>query len=213
MSNFKFDIHPDLQEKIIFEELTQNYLYGAEIPVLHIDIIDFWSILVHRKLRVIGVEIDKPYIKVINLNKNKKPKKISFEAGNLYEILSGHLNELKINDFLIRDGEFDYETYQGPDYDNFRIKGLTFEVNNFQLNEKAETRTDKIFYTDDIFLEIRKQVLYLKDSIHKITFDRFYISTSDNEVGFEKFNLTRRKDPQSKVSSHDHYEISLPSLR
>ena len=160
MSNFKFDIHPDLQEKITYEDLTQKYLYGATIPVLHIDIIDFWSIFVNRKLRVIGVEIDHPYIKVINLNKNKNPKKISFEAGNLYEVLSGHLNELKINDFKIKDGEFDYETYQGPDYDDFKIKGLTFEVNNFQLNEKSDARTDKIFYTDDIYLEIKDQLFF-----------------------------------------------------
>lgn len=213
MSNFKFDIHPDLHEKITYEELSQKYVYGATIPVLHIDIIDFWSIFVNRKLRVIGVEIDEPFIKVINLNKNKTPKKISFEAGNLYEILSGHLNELKINDFLIKNGEFDYETYQGPDYDNFQIKGFTFEVNNFQVNEQATTRKDKIFYTDDIYLEIKDQLFLLKDSIHKVTFDRFYISTSDNEFGFENFNLTRRNNSPGNTKLHDHYEINLPQLR
>jgi len=213
MSEFQFAIHPDHEKNLDNDKLNQKYLYAANIPKLHIDIIDFWSIFVNKKLRVIGVEVISPHIKIINLNKNKNPKKISFEAGNLYEVLSGHLDELKVNDFLISDGEFDYETYNGPDYDNFKIKGVTFEVNNFKVNEQASTRTDKIFYTDDIFLEIKDQLLYLKDSIHKVTFDKFYISTSDNEFGFENFNLTRRENTHANVKIHDHYEISLPILR
>jgi len=213
ITEFKFDIHPDHQNNLQFEGLEQNYLYTAIIPRLHIDIIEFWSIFINKQLRVIGIEIDNPFIKIINLNKNKAPKKISFEAGNLYEVLSGHLNELKINNFLIKNGEFDYETYDGPDYDNFKVKGVTFEVKNFQVNEKAQTRTDKFFYTDDISLEVKDQVLFLKDSIHKITFDRFYISTLRNELGFENFKLTRRVTPLTNLQTHNHYEISLPQLR
>ena len=213
MTDFRFGIHPDHQHSIDYKDLKQNYIYLASIPRLHIDIIDFWSVFVHRKLRVIGIDIDSPEIKIINLNKNKSPKKISFEAGNLYEVLSGQLNELKISDFLISDGKFDYETYEGPDYDNFKIKGVTFEVKNFQVNEKANLRTDKFFYTDDIFLEIKDQLFLLKDSIHKVSFDKFYISTRNNELGFENFNLTRRDNPLTNKKAHNHYEVTVPSVR
>lgn len=213
MTDFQFGIHPDFENNIDYKNLKQNYLYQASIPRLHIDIIDFWSVFVHRKLRVIGIEIDSPDIKIINLNKNKSPKKISFEAGNLYEVLSGQLNELKINDFLISDGQLNYETYQGPDYDNFKIKGVTFEVKNFQINEKANMRTDKFFYTDDISLEIKNQVFLLKDSIHKVSFDKFYISTRKNLLGFENFNLSRRDKTLANKVTHDHYEVSVPNLR
>jgi len=213
MSEFTFDIHPKHKEGLDLGKLTQNYTYTSHIPSLHIDIIDFWSIFIHKKLRVIGIKITSPTVRITNLNKNKAPKKISFEAGQLYNVLSGHLNELKINDFKIIDGEFDYDTYQGAEYDNFEIKGLNFEVNNFRVNEQSIDRKDKIFYTDDISLEIHNQVLYLKDSLHKVTFDKFYISTSENEFGFENFLLTRRENPHVSLQDHDHYEISLPNLR
>lgn len=83
ITDFNFDIHPDHKETISFEALDQSYLYAATIPRLHIDIIDFWSIFVQRKLRVIGIEVTTPTVKIINLNKSKSPKKISFEAGTL----------------------------------------------------------------------------------------------------------------------------------
>ncbi len=213
LNDFRFDIHPDYKNNLSYEELEKNYIYKANIPIFHIDIIDFWSIVINKKLRVIGIEIGSPEIKIINLNKNKDPKKISFEAGNLYKVLSGHLEELKINNFVISKGEFDYKTYKGPDYDNFLVKGVTFEVRNFQVNEQASSRKDKFFYTDDISLEIENQILLLKDSLHKVTFDRFYISTRKNEMGFENFNLKRRDVSLAHENIHDLYDVSVPRLR
>lgn len=213
VNDFKFEIDPGHKENLDLGKLDQHYVYLASIPKLHIDIIEFWSIFVNRKLRVIGIEIGSPDIKIINLNKNKRPKRISFEAGNLYGVISGHLKELKINDFKISDGNLVHETFQGPDYDNFNIKGVTFEVKNFQVNEKSNTRSDKFFYTDDISLEIKNQLLLLKDSIHKVTFDKFYISTLNNELGFENFKLTRRDTTLTNKKTHDHYEVNVPILK
>lgn len=213
LSEFHFDIHPDYKNNLSYEALKQNYIYMANIPKLQIDIIDFWSIFINKKLKIIGVEIGSPEIKIINLNKNKEPKKISFEAGNLYEVLSEYLKELKINNFVISKGEFDYKTYKGPDYDNFLVKGVTFEVRNFQVDEHAGSRKDKFFYTDDISLEIENQILLLKDSLHKVTFDKFYISTRKNELGFINFNLKRRDVNIAHENIHDLYDIRVPELR
>ncbi len=213
LSDFEFQIDPDVSKNINYENLDQQYIYTASIPNLHIDIIDFWSIIVKKKLRVIGVEVNSPEVKIINLNKNKTPKKISFEAGNLYEVLSGNLEELKINDFAINDGTFDFQTYKGADYENYYIEGLTFKVENFQVNEKSVDRDDKFFYTDDIHLEIGNQEILLKDSIHKLEFGKFYLSTKNNEIRFQDLKLTRKKETEVNLKQHDHYEIYVPDLR
>lgn len=212
MTNFKFDVSPGHKDAITYRELDQNYIYTATIPRLHIDIIDFWSIFVRRKLRVIGIEVRDPEIKIINLNKNKAPKKISFEAGNFYQALSGHLRELKINDFAIENARFHYRTMDAPDYDNFDVQGLTFRVRNFQLNEKSSARDDKFFYTDDIYLEVKNQELLLKDSIHKLSFDRFFISTSRNALGFDALKLAKRDSTLVSASDRNHYEVFIPTI-
>ena len=86
MTNFDFDIHPDHKENINYSKLDHNYIYQASIPNLHIDIIDFWSIFVKRKLRVIGVVVNSPVVKIINLNKNKAPKKLLLVNGCYSEL-------------------------------------------------------------------------------------------------------------------------------
>ena len=213
MHGFKFDLHPDHQIKLKDKLLTQNYIYQAEIPVLNIAIIDLWSVFFKKKLRVSGIEIIEPSIKITNLHKSQTPKKITFEAGNLYKMLSEHLLELKINDFTIVDGTFDYMTPDAPDYDNFHVNGLSFKVENFLLNNESPQRDDKFFYTDDISLEIHDQVLLLKDSVHQVEFEKFYVSTRKNELGFRNFRLTRRENTFENKRQRDHYEISLPDLR
>jgi hypothetical protein len=213
VTDFEFSIRQDQPKSQVADTLDHSYTYTATIPKLHIDIIDFWSVFIRKKLRVIGIEIYSPIINITNLNKYKHPKKISFEAGNLYKVLSLHLEELQINNFAITEGALNYHTLGGADYDNFQVNGLNFKVQNFLVNKSSAQRDDKFFYTDDIFLETGNQELLLKDSIHKVSFDKFYISTRTNELGFENLNVTQRKDPEADKLSHDRYEISLPDLR
>ena len=189
MTNFRFNIVPDKQAHLQYEALPQAYLYTARIPRLHIDITDAWSIFMLKKLKVSAVEIDTPIIDITNLNKNKTPKKITFEAENLYSKLSRYLEELKINDFKIKNGHFDYHTYQGHLSDNFKLKGVNFEVKNLLINEKANQQKDKFFYSDDISLEVKNQLFLLKDSLNKITFDRFFLSTKNKTLRFTNFRL------------------------
>jgi hypothetical protein len=212
MTDFVFDVSPGHKDEFAYQELDQNYIYTASIPSLHIDIIDFWSIFIMRKLRVLGIEVREPEIKITNLNKNTAPKKISFEAGNFYQALSGHLSELKIKDFAIENARFHYRTVDAPDYDNFDIEGLTFRVRNFQLNANSSDRDDKIFYTDDIFLEVKNQELLLKDSIHQLSFGRFFISTSDNDLGFENLKLSKRDSTLINAEDRNHYEVFIPAI-
>jgi hypothetical protein len=75
VSEFQFEIHPDYKQNLVYDDLPQQYLYSSSIPSLHIDIVDFWSIFVRRKLTVIGIQITSPYIKITNLNKTKDPLK------------------------------------------------------------------------------------------------------------------------------------------
>lgn len=189
-----------------------NYLYEAEIPEIKIKIIDFWSIFILKKLRVAGIELNEPVVKIINLNKSREPKKLSLEAGNMYSLISGHLSELRINDFSIIGGDLFYETLAAPEFDSFRIRNFDFSVRNFLLNATAVRDDGKFLYTDDITLELGEQIILLKDSIHKIEFDKFYISTRANELIFENFRLTKYYD-RAESTSHDHYQITLPYFK
>jgi hypothetical protein len=199
--------------QISADSTKRAYVYSASIPELHIDIVDFWSILVHKKLKIIGVDVRSPEISISKLRAAGGQQRISLEASSLYKMVSTYLSELKINSFAMYDAAFDFETLQGPDYNNFHVKNLTFKLENFQVNEQSEERSDKIFYTDNIILEIKNQDLLLKDSMHHVSFGRFYLSTISNELAFENLKLTRRKNLPTSKAEGDDYTVNLPLLK
>jgi hypothetical protein len=195
------------------DSIKSNYLFNAEVDTLNLEVHDFWSILFEKRLRVDGIAIIKPRIEVLKLHSSQTTGKITFEAGNMYQLLSGQLEELKISDFLIKDGSFKHIAPSGSTTENFEIHNLTFEVKNFQLDRAAEQRDDKFLFTDDIYIELRDQRFLLKDSLHQLTFDRFYASVKTNEVGFENLRISGYDSANRNSEQAAVFMVGLPELR
>ena len=213
LTNFEFDVSSKIRPTLDLHQVDHTYVYHIKIPSLLIEISDLWAVFIQRKLKVKGVEISDPLVEVIKTRNTLKVKKISPEMGNLYEGLSRYLSELSIVDFKISNSTFDYQTLDGPDYNNFYVEGLSFEVRNFQLNEESAIDEEKFFYTDDILLQIDNQVLYLRDSVHQVTFDRFYISTKEQSFGFDGFKLGQRAEFIKNNLHYNKYLIEVPELK
>ncbi|MDZ7608486.1 MAG: hypothetical protein U5K79_23520 [Cyclobacteriaceae bacterium] len=195
------------------DSIKSNYLFNADVDTLTLDVHDFWSILFEKRLRVDGIAIIKPRIEVLKLHSTQSAGKITMEAGNMYQLLSGQLKELKISDFIIKDGSFRHIAPSGTTTENFEIHNLTFEVKNFQLDSAANQRDDKFLFTDDIYIELRDQRFLLKDSLHQLTFDRFYASVKTNEAGFENLHINGYDSSARNTENAADFMVSLPELR
>ncbi len=213
LHNFDFKYSDDYLNSHSPDSIKSNYLFDANVDTLNIDVDGFWSILFEKKLHVDGIEILTPRIKVLKLHSSQNAAKISFEAGNMYQLLSGQLQELEISDFLIKNGSFKHIAPNGTTTENFEIHNLTFEVKNFLLDSAADKRDDKVLFTDDIYIELRDQRFLLKDSLHQLTFDRFYISVQNNEVGFENLQISVFDSTTHATELSADFMLGLPELR
>ncbi len=205
-------LHPIVQSKSQNRNTLRDEIFNISVPNIEIRFSGLWQFLVQKKLDIITIDIDRPSIKIQNNAADKEPKKISFEIGNLYNLLSDYLIDLEIRNFKINNGLLNLHTRNSNGINNFTIKGINFKIVNFQVDEKAGARKDKFFYADDISLSIEDEILFLKDSLHEITFDKFYFSTRENTLGFENLKLGRINAPTTNPDTHNHYEISIPSL-
>lgn len=209
ISNFEFRLNQHYVNDST--DINRAYTYEAAIPEMRFEIESYWALVAYRQLQINGIEIISPDIHLTNLHAKHRTDKISFEAGKLYQILSGYLRELQINDFLISDASFHYKSRQGASTGVFEMDEVTFEVRNFRINEQESGRTDKLFYTDDISLDIKNQIVYLKDSVHQLAFERFFVSTRKNEIRIKNLELSQRKNV-SENHRHNQYNISVPDL-
>jgi len=213
LHNFDFKYSDEYVKSHPPDSIKSNYLFDAVVDTLNLDVHDFWSILFDKKLHVDGIEILTPRIEVLKVHSSQSAGKISIEAGNMYKLLSGQLEELKISDFLIKNGSFKHIAPRGTTTENFEIHNLTFEVKNFLLDSAADKRNDKFLFTDDIYIELRDQRFLLKDSLHQLTFDRFYVSVQNNEVGFENLQISGYDSTTHTTELAADFMLGLPELR
>ncbi|WP_420316204.1 hypothetical protein [Ekhidna sp.] len=189
-----------------FSALGLNNIYEIQLEELIIDLESVYALYMDKELIIKNVRVVDPNIDMVTLE-NSKQTKFSFEAGNMYRAISDYLKVLKIDYFRIQDGELQY------DGDQFALGKIDFIVKNLVMD--SVSRKNKVFYSEEIELEIRNQLFHLPDSIHEITFDKFVLSTSDSILSFE--NLRVQPMASSNVTFEGQnevnvYEIHVPKL-
>lgn len=186
--------------------LDANNIYEISLETLIIDLESIFPFYFDKELVITNVRVVDPEIEMVSLKSDNKTA-FSLEAGNMYQAISDYLKVLKIDYFRIQDGELNY------DNNKFSLGSINFKINDLKLD--SVTRSDKVFYSENIELEVKNQHFLMPDSVHEITFDRFLLSTRDSILVFE--NLRINPLPRSSVDFEGDndinvYEIEVPKL-
>lgn len=189
-------------------DLEQRTFYEIGIRELVIELESIVPIYLDRELVISNVKVVDPHIDMYRADGKKVESEFSFEAGNLYKVISDYLKVLKIDYFRIQDGALNY------DEDQFMLGNINFQVKDLSMD--SASRNNRVFYSETIDLEINNQQFNLPDSVHEVVFDKFILSTSDSVLSFQ--NLMVRPKAGTGVTFEGHndinvYEIHVPELR
>lgn len=190
--------------------------FEIAIPKVTLSLENIYSILFRDELTIKSVRIVDPEISMLRTNEPQKKRPFSLEAGDLYSVVSQYLKLFKIEYFQIEEGAFNYDNPTVfEDTTALEISRLNFEAKNFLLDSASE-QLKRVFYTDEIELVIHDQALFLPDSIHKFSFGKLHLSTSDGLVRFEQIKVAPRSDIGVSFYKNPDlinlYDISVPSL-
>ncbi len=194
-----------------------NVFVRTNVPRLYIRVSNLLSVYLRRQLRIIGIVSDHPHINILKLRGDTTiVKKKEIKLDDPYKLISDYLTVFEINDFTIKEGSFKLSAPYAADYENYEIKNISIRIMNFLLDKNAAENKDKFFYTDNVEMEIRDQTLYLPDSLHKMTFDRLFISTITKNLELDNFKLEERprtaRNDVIKTNLNRMYFV-IPKLR
>ncbi len=189
-----------------------KYVYWTKVPNFYLNVSNLFALYFHRELHVQGVKVDHPNFHVLAFKDSTVNRKFTLEVGNAYNLISGYLKVFSVNDFDLNDGEFFFDEYQGQEYDNFHVKDISIKIKNFLLDKNTSLVKDKFFFTDQVEINIKNQEILLKDKLHKVTFDNFFLSTVSSEVVIDNFRVYRLKS-QFSSDTLDFYDIHIPQFK
>lgn len=189
------------------ESLGIRNAYDVSLQELIIDLESLGEFYLNKELLMKNVQVIDPDIQMVPIGPPQKKETFSFQAGNMYQAISDYLKVLKIDYFRIQEGKLEYGGNQ------FTLGNIDFLVRNLLMD--SVSRSNNVFYSETIRLEVSNQKFHLPDSIHEVTFDRFLLSTKDSILSFE--NLRVRPTEISGVqfageNEFNVYDIHVPKL-
>ncbi len=192
-------------------------LYEASIPNLEVTFESYLDLYFFRELKLVGIRVEKPVLNINRYPLEGEKTSLSFETGNLYSNIEDYLNVFEIEDFFISHALLDYTQFLPEGNRSYRINDLSFELDDFRLNPESVKDSSRVFYTNNIELNISNQSLILPDSLHQFSFDRLSASTSDSTVTLENFSIsplnTRVFEDPNAFQSYNYYNIRIPEFK
>lgn len=201
----KIRLEPNVQ--ILAEDSLPTHLYHVSIDSIRIDLASVLDIYFQKKLKILGVDVLNPEIRMTRTQEEFSGLKFGTETGSLYDIISSYLQLLRIDYFIVRGAGVKHQP------SNVAFDQIDFRVNNFLIEAKKRQR--KLFYSESIQLGLVRQEIYLPDSIHVLNFDSFQLSTADSLLVFKDFIIKERENLQVQpdLPEKNRYNIHVPLLQ
>ncbi len=190
--------------------LSNEDVYHISVPKIEIGLASIISIYYGKELKITGIRVYDPSIKVTKLDASGSKSTLSWESGSIYKSISNYLSSFSIDQLDIKNASVQYQNKSKLPPLNILINQIDFSISNFLIDSTASDSVN-FLYTDNIELIISSQTFPLADSIHNISFESFHISTKTGNILFKNLELK----PKSELNTDllpDFMDISIPAL-
>jgi hypothetical protein len=145
MTENQSSINPDVIDK-------SKAIFGfKEVDVLGID---FYGLIENRKLGIDSVLIEEPVFLLKREYSVHQKKSKSQPEINLYNLISGHLFELRVDDFEVSNATLEISNTKDGEKSSFIVNRVDVDVKNILVDSLNDVFSNKFLYSDDLDLNI-----------------------------------------------------------
>lgn len=185
----RFSLQPVNKPQEVAGNTSISNLYALDFPQVYLYGLSFPALYHHKDLLAKEVTVISPNMKLYNLQPPKAGEKENFRLENLYPVIDKLLNSLQIQDVYLRNGQLQIDELKG----NLQHK-LVSEINlahvhNFQLDSTASQQKNKLFYSDDLSIQLQNYSLRLSDNLHLLMADKLAVSSEQDVITAEGFKI------------------------
>ncbi len=210
ISLLNFRIYPADSAKLSAEfDSSLSSFYGININRVDLQLEKEWEIFLDKKLFIKQLKVTEPTVRIHQKKTSDKKIKFAQISGDIYQTVTQYLSLLKLYSFEVVDARTDYSLFQEGESQRFTFDPISFKLKNFRVKEGTRENA-KLFFTDDVEFFSGKQQFTLPDSSHRISFDRFKISTINNQIEF--YNL-RVKPLKADSITENQLNVFVPALK
>jgi len=165
----------------------QGDFFELKLPSFSIDGINMYHTLVEKKANVKKLMLGDFSMKMFR-NQNAtdsgriKNKKKKITVTGLYTVVAGLLKTITIDTISLSHASFEYYSGLNERRPEMKIDEVDLNLSDFYLDSVAWQNTKKIFYADEIELNMKGFNLKLKDQVHTLHARQLTFSTRRSTI-------------------------------
>ncbi|MEQ8549918.1 MAG: hypothetical protein RIC03_18530 [Cyclobacteriaceae bacterium] len=185
--------------------LETSSTYQVLAPRLILDLKSVSSIFLKKELSIEQIAVFNPQLRIVKGN-GESINNITYEAGDLYQLISRYINVFEVGQLLIEKAGVNYINKYSSNND-FELQNLDFLVENFLMDSSKSS--DRYFFTDRIKLVLTDQTYLLNDDNHQLHFDTLMVSTRQKKLEFKGLSIHPKDSNDHSVNL---YNVNIPSF-
>src|SRR5690606_13780742 len=183
------------------EESPDMTLFEIEVPFVKLGNANLKKIYNESIVDIDEMIISEPTVLLRDLvaNQDKSSK------STLQELTKDYLKAIYVKKLEVTEGSLVLDNNIRIRQDSLSFGNISFVLEDFRLDQELESdSTARIFFAEDLQLEIEDYALKLSDNLHLFTADKVFIDTKKEFVGIDGFRF-QPQNPQNFQSSLQNY--------
>lgn len=170
--------------KLVKNNKAKAALYNISCGSIELRGVGIYKLLTKRKLKAKELRLIDPIVELKKLpsNEKKQQKPRDFVHKDIYPAVSKYVNEFKIAKINLSNGKFLLNLQKNRTTAMTHIGYISVSLFDFLLNKQEFQKKERLFYSDDLQLNISEYRVNLSDNIHMIYADTVKISTKYSKL-------------------------------
>ncbi len=216
LDNFNLIADTAVYNKFIKNGKARAALYNISCGSVELKGLDVRKLFNDRVLSVKNLSIIDPIVELKKLptREQKQDKSRDFVHQDLYPAISKYFKEVLVRKINLENGKFLLRLKRNKDASSTHIGYISVVLEDFLLNKEQFLKKNKLFYADDLKIQISEYRANLNDNIHIVYADTLKISTKSStlkilNVGIEPIS----KKPEFLNSIKQNYlQLKTPLI-
>lgn len=205
----KISVRPELDE----EASTDIPLFEIEVPFLSFNNANLKKVYNENIVDVEELHISSPRVVFKDLQSREGNASATTSLRNL---VKDYLRAIYVDNLAVSEGRLVLDNNLRVRKDSLSFGKINMNLENFQLDEQLDANiSDKLFFADNLRLDIENYALKLSDNLHLFSAGRILIDTKQELLDIEGFRLEpfSKGDVQTMLNRYNKttiLDINIP---
>ncbi|MBN2262795.1 MAG: hypothetical protein JW735_07780, partial [Prolixibacteraceae bacterium] len=188
-SIFSMKLKPNMQSSKAPNDSTNSVWFDFDFPKIELYNANLHRAFFYKELYINKFNIHNPVLNFEKFGQWKVENNIQPDSTNIYNLISDYMKSVTIKQLNMIDGKLNLVQHKSDENEFALSNDFSIKMINFEINSQSDQKNDKLLFSDDIDLILKKHSFTLADNVHRVDAAEIGILSTQNRIYIKDVKL------------------------